>query len=148
LIVGFQVRPSHTARQLAKQNNVEIRLYNVIYDIIDEIKGALSGMLAPIIQEQTIGTAEVRQIFKIPKVGTVAGCKVIEGKILRGAKAHLIREGVVLYTSSIASLKRFKDDVKEVAEGLECGLTLEGFQDIKPGDLIECFEEIQVKRSL
>jgi translation initiation factor IF-2 len=148
LIVGFQVRPSHTARQLAKQNNVEIRLYNVIYDIIDEIKGALSGMLAPIIQEQTIGTAEVREIFKIPKVGTVAGCKVIEGKILRGAKAHLIREGVVLYTSSIASLKRFKDDVKEVAEGLECGLTLEGFQDIKPGDLIECFEEIQVKRSL
>jgi translation initiation factor IF-2 len=148
LIVGFQVRPSHTARQLAKQNNVEIRLYNVIYDIIDEIKGALSGMLAPIIQEQTIGTAEVRQIFKIPKVGTVAGCKVIEGKILRGAKAHLIREGVVLYTSSIASLKRFKDDVKEVAEGLECGLTLEGFQDIKVGDLIECFEEIQVKRSL
>jgi len=148
LIVGFQVRPSHTARQLAKQNNVEIRLYNVIYDIIDEIKGALSGMLAPIIQEQTIGTAEVRQIFKIPKVGTVAGCKVVEGKILRGAKAHLIREGVVLYTSSIASLKRFKDDVKEVAEGLECGLTLEGFQDIKPGDIIECFEEIQVKRSL
>ncbi|MDT7942907.1 MAG: translation initiation factor IF-2, partial [Bacteroidota bacterium] len=148
LIVGFQVRPSHTARQLAKQNNVEIRLYNVIYDIIDEIKGALSGMLAPIIQEQTIGTAEVRQIFKIPKVGTVAGCKVIEGKILRGAKAHLIREGVVLYTSSIASLKRFKDDVKEVAEGLECGLTLEGFQDIKPGDIIECFEEVQVKRSL
>ena len=148
LIVGFQVRPSHTARQLAKQNNVEIRLYNVIYDIIDEIKGALSGMLAPIIQEQTIGTAEVREVFKIPKVGTVAGCKVLEGKIIRGAKAHLIREGVVIYTSSISSLKRFKDDVKEVAEGLECGLTLEGFQDIKHGDLIECFEEIQVKRTL
>ncbi len=148
LIVGFQVRPSSTARTLAKQNNVEIRLYNVIYDIIDEIKGALSGMLAPIIQEQTIGIAEVREIFKIPKVGTVAGCKVIEGKILRGSKAHLIREGVVLYTSSISSLKRFKDDVKEVTEGLECGLTLEGFQDIKLGDIIECFEEVQVKRSL
>ena len=148
LIVGFQVRPSHTARQLAKQNNVEIRLYNVIYDIIDEIKGALSGMLAPIIQEQTIGTAEVREVFKIPKIGTVAGCKVLEGKIIRNAKAHLIREGVVIYTSSISSLKRFKDDVKEVAEGLECGLTLEDFQDIKQGDLIECFEEIQVKRTL
>ncbi len=148
LIVGFQVRPSSTARTLAKQNNVEIRLYNVIYDIIDEIKGALSGMLAPIIQEQTLGIAEVREVFKIPKVGTVAGCKVMEGKILRGSKAHLIREGVVLYTSSISSLKRFKDDVKEVTEGLECGLTLEGFQDIKQGDTIECFEEVQVKRSL
>lgn len=148
LIVGFQVRPSHTARQLAKQNNVEIRLYNVIYDIIDEIKSALSGMLAPVIQEETIGSAEVREIFKIPKVGTVAGCKVIEGKIIRGAKAHVIREGVVLYTSTIASLRRFKDDVKEVAEGFECGLTIEGFNDIKQGDIIECFQEIQVKRSL
>ncbi|MDW8416869.1 MAG: translation initiation factor IF-2 [Bacteroidia bacterium] len=148
LIVGFQVRPSHTARQLAKQNNVEIRLYNVIYDIIDEVKGALSGMLAPVIQEETIGTAEVREIFKIPKVGTVAGCKVIEGKIIRGAKAHVIREGVVIYTSTISSLKRFKDDVKEVLEGFECGLTIEGFQDIKQGDTIECYQEVQVKRSL
>ncbi|GIV25527.1 MAG: hypothetical protein KatS3mg026_1219 [Bacteroidia bacterium] len=148
LIVGFQVRPSHTARQLAKQHNVEIRLYNVIYDIIDEIKSALSGMLAPVIQEESLGTAEVREVFKIPKVGTVAGCKVVEGKVLRGAKAHVIREGVVVYTSTIASLKRFKDDVKEVTEGFECGLTMEGFQDIKVGDLIECFEEVQVKRSL
>lgn len=148
LIVGFQVRPSHTARQLAKQQNVEIRLYNVIYDIIDEVKSALSGMLAPITQEQTLGMAEVREIFKIPKVGTVAGCKVIEGKIQRGAKAHVIREGIVIYTSSIASLKRFKDDVREVPEGFECGLTIEGFQDIKVGDTIECFEEVQVKRSL
>ena len=90
----------------------------------------------------------MREIFKIPKVGTVAGCKVLEGKIIRGAKAHLIREGVVIYTSSISSLKRFKDDVKEVPEGLECGLTLEDFQDIKQGDIIECFEEIQVKRTL
>lgn len=148
LIVGFQVRPSHTARQLARQNNVEIRLYNVIYDIIDEVKSALSGMLAPVIQEETIGSAEVREIFKIPKVGTVAGCKVVEGKIVRGAKAHVIREGVVLYTSTISSLKRFKEDVKEVLEGFECGLTVEGFQDIKQGDIIECFQEIQVKRSL
>ncbi|GIV24196.1 MAG: translation initiation factor IF-2 [Bacteroidia bacterium] len=148
LIVGFQVRPSHTARQLAKQQNVEIRLYNVIYDIIDEVKSALSGMLAPVIQEQTIGVAEVREVFKIPKIGTVAGCKVIEGKIQRGAKAHVIREGIVIYTSTIASLKRFKDDVREVAEGFECGLTVEGFQDVKVGDTIECFEEVQVKRSL
>ncbi|MEN3040573.1 MAG: translation initiation factor IF-2 [Bacteroidia bacterium] len=148
LIVGFQVRPSHTARQLAKQNNVEIRLYNVIYDIIDEVKGAISGMLAPVIQEETIGTAEVREIFKIPKIGTVAGCKVIEGKIVRGAKAHVVREGVVIYSSIIASLKRFKDDVKEVAEGFECGLTIEGFQDIKQGDMIECYQEVQVKRTL
>ncbi|MCS7297162.1 MAG: translation initiation factor IF-2 [Bacteroidia bacterium] len=148
LIVGFQVRPSHTARQLAKQNGVEIRLYNVIYDIIDEVKSALSGMLAPVIQEETIGSAEVRQIFKIPKVGTVAGCKVIEGKIVRGAKAHVIREGVVLYTSSIGSLKRFKEDVKEVVEGFECGLTVEGFQDIKEGDVIECFQEVQIRRTL
>ncbi|MCX8112191.1 MAG: translation initiation factor IF-2 [Bacteroidia bacterium] len=148
LIVGFQVRPSHTARQLAKQNGVEIRLYNVIYDIIDEVKSALSGMLAPVIQEETLGTAEVREVFKIPKVGTVAGCKVVEGKIIRGAKAHVIREGVVLYTSTVASLKRFKDDVKEVLEGFECGLTIEGFQDIKQGDVIECFQEVQVKRSL
>ncbi len=148
LIIGFQVRPSHTARNLAKQNNVEIRLYNVIYDIIDEVKGALSGMLTPIIQEEALGTAEVREVFKIPKAGTVAGCKVLEGKIIRGAKAHLIREGVILYTSTIASLKRFKDDVKEVTEGLECGLTLEGYQDLKQGDLVECFQEIQVKRTL
>lgn len=148
LIVGFQVRPSATARQLARQNNVEIRLYNVIYDIIDEVKSALAGMLAPIIQEETIGTAEVRQIFKLPKIGTVAGCKVIEGKILRGAKAHVIREGVVIYTSTVASLKRFKDDVKEVVEGFECGLTIEGFQDIKEGDLIECFEQVERKRTL
>ncbi len=148
LIVGFQVRPGHTARSLAKQNSVEIRLYNVIYDIIDEIKGALSGMLAPIIQEETLGTAEVREVFKLPKIGAVAGCKVIEGKLIRSGKAHVIREGVVIYSSTIASLKRFKDDVKEVTEGLECGLTMEGFQDIKVGDLIECYEEIQVKRSL
>ncbi|MCS7189735.1 MAG: translation initiation factor IF-2 [Bacteroidia bacterium] len=148
LIVGFQVRPSHTARQLSKQHNVEIRLYNVIYDIIDEVKSAISGMLAPVIQQETIGVAEVREIFKIPKVGTVAGCKVIEGKIQRGAKAHIIREGVVLYTSSIASLRRFKEDVREVLEGYECGIIVEGFQDIKHGDLIECFEEVQVKRSL
>ncbi|MCS6790683.1 MAG: translation initiation factor IF-2 [Bacteroidia bacterium] len=148
LIVGFQVRPSATARQLARQNNVEIRLYNVIYDIIDEVKSALAGMLAPIIQEETIGAAEVRQVFKLPKVGAVAGCKVIEGKILRGAKAHVIREGVVIYTSAIASLKRFKDDVKEVAEGFECGLTVEGFRDIKEGDVIECFEQVERKRTL
>ncbi|MEN2992444.1 MAG: translation initiation factor IF-2 [Bacteroidia bacterium] len=148
LIVGFQVRPSPTARQLARQNNVEVRLYNVIYDIIDEVKSALSGMLTPIIQQETIGSAEVREIFKIPKVGIVAGCKVVEGKIVRGAKAHVIRDGVVIYTSSIASLKRFKDDVKEVAEGLECGLSIEGFQDIKVGDTIECFTEVQVKRTL
>jgi translation initiation factor IF-2 len=120
----------------------------VIYDIIDEVKSALSGMLAPVIQEQTIGVAEVREVFKIPKIGTVAGCKVIEGKIQRGAKAHVIREGIVIYTSTIASLKRFKDDVREVAEGFECGLTVEGFQDVKVGDTIECFEEVQVKRSL
>ncbi|MCX7606961.1 MAG: translation initiation factor IF-2, partial [Bacteroidia bacterium] len=148
LIVGFQVRPSHTARQLAKQHKVEIRLYNVIYDIIDEVKSALSGMLAPVIQEETVGTAEVREVFRIPKVGAVAGCKVIEGKIQRGAKAHVIRDGVVIYTSVISSLKRFKDDVREVSEGFECGLTVEGFQDIKQGDIIECFEEIQVKRAL
>ncbi|MGQ9863893.1 MAG: translation initiation factor IF-2 [Bacteroidia bacterium] len=148
LVIGFQVRMSPTARSLAKQNQVEVRLYNVIYDAIDDIKSALAGMLPPLIQQETVGIAEVREIFKIPKIGTVAGCKVTEGKITRGAKVHVLREGVVVYSAQVASLRRFKEDVREVVEGYECGITVEGFQDFKQGDLIEAYEEIQVKRTL
>lgn len=148
IIIGFQVRPSSNARKLAEQEQIEIRLYSIIYDAIEEIKLAMEGMLSPIIKEEIIGSAEVKETFKIGKVGTVAGCLVHEGKIVRTAKVRIIRDGIVVYSGELSSLKRFKDDAREVIAGLECGLSIEKFNDIKVGDIVECFNEIETKKKL
>lgn len=148
IIIGFQVRPSASARKLAEREEIQIKLYSVIYAAIEEVKEAMEGLLSAKIEEQVLGTAEVRETFRITKVGTVAGCFVIEGKILRNRKARVIRDGVVIYTGDLGSLKRFKDDVKEVAKGYECGLNIDRFNDIKVGDMIESFEEVEVKQTL
>ncbi len=148
IVVGFQVRPSMSARKLAEKEQIDIRLYSIIYDAIEEIKAAMEGMLSPEIKEQVLSTVEVRETFKITKVGTVAGCMVKEGKIKRNSKVRIIRDGIVIYTGELGSLKRFKDDAKEVASGFECGLNIHNFNDIKVGDLIESYEEIEVSRKL
>ena len=148
IIVGFQVRPSLQARKLAEKENIEIRLYSIIYDAIEELKSAMEGMLEPKIEEKITGTAEVREVFNITKVGKVAGCFMTEGKIARNNKVRLIREGIVIYTGELAALKRFKDDVKEVVSGQDCGISIKNFNDIKAGDSIEGFEETEVKRTL
>lgn len=148
IVVGFQVRPSVSARKLAEKEQIDIRLYSIIYDAINEVKAAMEGMLSPELKEEVLGTAEVLETFKITKVGTVAGCLVREGKIFRNAKCRLIRDGIVVYTGDLGSLKRFKDDAKEVANGFECGLNINNFNDIKVGDLIESFQEVEVKRKL
>ncbi|HMN04674.1 MAG TPA: translation initiation factor IF-2 [Flavobacteriales bacterium] len=148
IIIGFQVRPTVGARKLAEQEEIEIRLYSIIYDAIEELKQAIEGMLAPKEEEKVIGTAEVRETFRISKVGTVAGCYVLDGKITRNSKVRLIRESIVVYTGDLSDLKRFKDDVKEVTHGYECGLSIKNFNDIKVGDHIEAFEVVEVKRSL
>ena len=148
IIIGFQVRPSQAARREAEREGVEIRLYSVIYQAIEEVKDAMAGMLAPEVREEITGTAEVLETYKISKVGTIAGALVREGKIKRTNKVRLIREGIVRYTGELGSLKRFKDDAKEVVAGLECGLSIQGYNDIQAGDLIEGFEEIEVSRTL
>jgi len=148
IIVGFQVRPSMNARKLAEKEEIDIRLYSVIYDAINEVRDAMEGMLSPEIKEEIVGTAEVRDTFKIKKVGTVAGCIVKEGKLTRNTKVRVIRDGIVIYTGDLGSLKRFKDDVKEVVSGYECGLNIENFNDIKVGDVIEGFQEVEVKKTL
>lgn len=148
IIIGFQVRPSANARRLAEKEEIQIRLYSVIYHAIEEMKEAMEGMLSAKIEEKILGTAEVREAFKISKVGTIAGCIVLDGKINRNNKVRLIRDGIVIYTGELGSLKRFKDDVKEVTKGFECGLNIEKFNDIKVGDQIEAFEEVEVKQTL
>ena len=148
IIVGFHVRPNSNARRLAEKENVDIRLYNVIYDAINEIKSALEGMLEPVLSEKPIGTAEVRETFKVPKVGTVAGCHVTDGKILRSSKVRLFRDGVAIYEGQLSSLKRFKDDVKEVVAGYDCGMGIANFNDIKVGDIIEAYEVVETKQKL
>ena len=148
VIIGFQVRPSVNARKLAEKEEIQIRLYSIIYDAIDEIKQAMEGMLSPVIKEEIIGSAEIRQVFKIGKVGTVAGCMVNEGKIYRTSKIRVIRDGIVVFTGELGSLKRFKEDVKDVASGLECGLNIERFNDINEGDIVEAFKETEVKKKL
>ncbi|MDR3059322.1 MAG: translation initiation factor IF-2 [Prevotella sp.] len=148
IIIGFQVRPSQAARKAAEKDGVEIRLYSIIYDAIEEVKSAMEGMLSPEIKEVLTGYVEVREVFKITKVGTVAGCMVKEGKLKRANKIRLIRDGIVIYSGELGSLKRFKDDVKEVAAGYECGLNIHNYNDIKVGDVIEPFEEIEVKKTL
>jgi translation initiation factor IF-2 len=148
IIIGFQVRPSASARRLAEQEEIEIRLYSVIYDAINEVRDGIEGMLAPEEKEEITASVEVREVFKISRVGTVAGCMVKEGKITRHAKIRVIRDGIVVYTGLLGSLKRFKDDVKEVATGYDCGLNIENFNDIKTGDIIEAYEIVEVKRKL
>ena len=148
IIIGFQVRPSAGARKLAEQEDIEIRLYSIIYNAINELKDAMEGMLKPKIEEKIVGNMEVREAFKITKVGTVAGCYVTDGKITRKNKIRLIREGIVIYSGELGSLKRFKDDVKDVTVGYECGLNINNFNDIKVGDVIEAYEEVEVKQKL
>jgi len=148
IIIGFQVRPSAGARKLAENEEIEIRLYSIIYQAIEEIQSAMEGMLAPELKEEITGLAEIREVFKISKVGTVAGCYVLEGKISRDARLRLLRDGIVIYTGDIGQLKRFKDDVKEAATGYECGISFEKFNDLKEGDQIEAFKEVEVKRKL
>ncbi|MHC1703737.1 MAG: translation initiation factor IF-2 [Tenuifilaceae bacterium] len=148
IVIGFQVRPSVGARKLAEKEEIDIRLYSIIYTAINEIHDAMEGMLSPEVKEEIVGTVEVLEVFKITKVGTIAGCIVREGKIIRNNKVRLIRDGIVVYTGDLESLKRFKDDAKEVLNGFECGLNIKNFNDIKVGDSIESFQEIEVKRKL
>jgi len=148
VIVGFQVRPSQEAKRLATERNIDIHLYSVIYDAIEEVRQAMEGMLAPEVKEEILGTAEVREIYHISKVGTIAGSLVREGKILRGSKLRIIRDGIVLYSSELLSLKHFKDEAKEVTMGQECGISVKNYNDLKVGDLIEAYRETEVKRTL
>ena len=148
IIIGFQVRPSSNARKLAEKEEIEIRLYSVIYDAINEVKSGIEGMLAPEEKEEVTATAEVLETFKISKVGTIAGCMVREGKLTKNAKVRVIRDGIVVYTGELGSLKRFKDDVKEVASGMDCGLNIAGYNDIKVGDIVEAYTIVEIKRTL
>ena len=148
IIIGFQVRPSSEARKIAEREEVDIRLYSIIYDAIEELKDAMEGLLSPDIKEEITATLEIRETFNITKVGTIAGCIVKEGKIKRNNKIRLIRDGIVVHTGQLASLKRMKDDVKEVGNGFECGLNLANYNDIKVGDIVESYEEVEVKKSL
>ena len=147
-IIGFQVRPSADAKRLAAQEGVDIRIYSIIYDAIEEVKSAMEGMLAPDIKEEVIGNVMVKEVYHISKVGTIAGAMVMDGKIKRNCKVRVIRDGIVRYTGALASLKRFKDDVKEVTNGFECGLSIAGYNDILPDDMLEAFEEVEVQKSL
>ena len=148
IIIGFQVRPSVGARKMAETEKIDIRLYSIIYDAINELKDAIEGMLAPETQEKIVANLEIRETFKISKVGTIAGCMCLDGKITRNHNIRIIRDGIVVYTGKLASLKRFKDDVKEVVSGQDCGLNIEGFNDIKVGDIVEAYEIIEIKRKL
>jgi len=148
IIIGFQVRPSTGARKLAEQEQIDIRLYSIIYDAINEIKSAMEGMLDPEFEEKIVANVEIRETFKITKVGTIAGCMVLDGKITRNSKIRIVRDGVVVYTGELASLKRFKDDVKEVVKGYECGLNIQNFNNIEVGDIVEAYEQVEVARKL
>ncbi|MFP3948039.1 MAG: EF-Tu/IF-2/RF-3 family GTPase, partial [Longimicrobiales bacterium] len=148
VIVGFRVRPDSNARQLAERSDVDIQSFDVIYEAVDQVRAALEGMLAPEVREEVIGSAEVRETFRISGVGTVAGCYVTDGRIERNGQVRLVRDGIVVYNGEIDSLKRFKDDVREVREGYECGLGIANFNDVKVGDVIECYKVEEVARTL
>ncbi|HNU20461.1 MAG TPA: EF-Tu/IF-2/RF-3 family GTPase, partial [Hydrogenophilus thermoluteolus] len=148
VIIGFNVRADANARKLAETYDVDIRYYNIIYDAVDEVKAAMAGLLSPERKEETLGLVEVRQTFRVPKVGTVAGCYVLEGVVRRNARVRVLRDNVVIYEGELDSLKRFKEDVREVKAGYECGLSIKNFQDIKEGDQIEVFEVKEVARTL
>jgi translation initiation factor IF-2 len=148
IVIGFQVRPSVSARKLAEKEQIDVRLYSIIYDAINEVKEAMEGMLSPDTKEEIVCNIEVRETFKVSKVGTIAGCYVLDGKITRNTNVRLIRDGIVIYTGALGSLKRFKDDVKEVGKGYECGLNIDKFNDIKIGDIVEGYEQVEVQRKL
>ena len=148
IIIGFNVRPMGNARQIADKEEIDIRMYSIIYDAINDLKDAMEGMLSPELKEEITGTAEIRETFKISKIGTIAGCMVTNGKIYRNAGVRLIREGVVVFTGELSSLKRFKDDAKEVAKGYDCGMQVKNYNDIREGDIIEAFREVEVKKTL
>jgi translation initiation factor IF-2 len=148
VIIGFQVRPSISAKGLAETEDVEIRLYSIIYDAINDVKDAMEGMLAPEEEEVIVGNVEIRDIFKISKVGTVAGCMVISGQVKRANDIRVIRDGIVVYSGEIGQLKRFKEDVQEVKKGFECGLSIKGFNDLNEGDVVESYEIREIKRTL
>jgi len=148
IIIGFNVRPSAKVKEIAEQEKVEIRFYDIIYKLVSDVKDAMTGMLAPVFSERYLGQAEVRDTFSIPKVGTVAGCYVVDGQLRRNAGVRLLREGVVIYTGKLSSLRRFKDDVKEVAKGYECGTGLENFNDVKDGDSFETYRVVQIAKKL
>ena len=148
IIIGFQVRPTGTCRKLAEKEEVEIRLYSIIYDAINEVKEAMTGMLSPDMKEEIVCNLEIREVFKISKFGTIAGCMVTDGVILRNTTVRIIRDSVVIYTGELGSLKRFKDEVKEVKKGMECGLNINNFNDIKVGDVIEGYKQVEVQREL
>ena len=147
LVVGFNVRPSAEARQLAEREGVDIRTYRVIYQLTEDIQKALVGMLSPVSTEETLGEAEVRALFRVSRLGTIAGCMVTSGLVRRGAQVRVIRDGTVIYETNIAQLKRFKDDAREVSEGFECGILLDGFNDVKEGDVLEAYETREVVRT-
>jgi translation initiation factor IF-2 len=148
IVIGFHVRPNLDARRLAAAEHVDIRLYSVIYDCINEVRAALEGLLAPEQKEEVLGTVTVREIFKVPKIGTISGCYVLEGKITRTNKVRVVRDGLEVFAGSITSLRRFKDDVREVDAGYECGIGLENFNDVKVGDTMEAFKMVEIKRKL
>jgi translation initiation factor IF-2 len=148
IIIGFQVRPSLNARKIAEKEHIEIRQYSVIYDAIEEIKSAMEGMLSPEVKEEITSTLEIRETFNITKVGTIAGCIVRDGKITRNTKVRVIRDGIVVHTGDLGALKRFKDDVKDVSKGFECGISIDRFNDLKIGDFIEGFEHKEFKKTL
>ena len=148
IIVGFNVRPVGNARTIADKEEIDIRTYSIIYDAINDLKDAMEGMLSPELKEEITGTAEIRETFKISKIGTIAGCMVTNGKIYRNSSIRLIRDGVVVFTGELTSLKRFKDDVKEVSKGYDCGMQVKNYNDIKEGDIIEAFQQVEVKKKL
>jgi translation initiation factor IF-2 len=147
LVIGFSVRPSADARHLAERESVDIRTYRVIYQLTEDIQQALVGMLSPVQTEETLGEAEVRALFKVSRLGTIAGSMVTSGVVRRGARVRIIRDGTVIYETTVAQLKRFKDDVREVAEGFECGILLDGFNDVKEGDVLEVYETREIERT-
>jgi translation initiation factor IF-2 len=148
MIFGFNVRANPQAREMAKRDGIEIRYYSVIYDVIDDVKAALTGMLSPILRERFLGNAQIREVFNITKVGKVAGCMITEGVVKRGAGVRLLRDNVVIHTGTLKTLKRFKDEVREVREGYECGMAFENYDNIQAGDVIEAYEMEEVARQL
>jgi translation initiation factor IF-2 len=148
IIIGFNVRPAGKAAALAQKENIQIRPYNIIYNVVDEVKAAMEGLLAPTLVEKVIGRAEIRQIFRVSKAGQVAGCMVVDGLIRRTASVRLLRDNVVIWTGKLSSLKRFKDDAREVKEGFDCGMAFENYQDVKEGDIVEAFELEEVRQTL
>jgi translation initiation factor IF-2 len=146
-IIGFNVRPDKRSRELAEQSNVEIRTYEIIYKLLEDLEAAMLGLLSPLYEEVVTGEAEVREVFRVPRIGAIAGCYVRDGKITRGSKVRFLREGTVIWKGAIQSLRRFKDDVREVASGFECGIGLSDFQDLKDGDVIETYEEREIART-